>query len=117
MEQVQEGIHDAEEIGSVLARGLGGADVMDDEELLAELNEMEQVQRVESSSRASELTIRFFCRMSSRPRCLRSPVCLPASRPVWNSLWHPAVQSTRLGQLLQLRMMRTPGHFGNSRRQ
>mmetsp|Transcript_65991 Transcript_65991/g.132914 ORF Transcript_65991/g.132914 Transcript_65991/m.132914 type:complete len:188 (-) Transcript_65991:98-661(-) len=42
MDQVQEGIQDAEEIGSVLARGLGGADVMDDEELLAELNEMEQ---------------------------------------------------------------------------
>jgi hypothetical protein len=43
MDQVQEGIQDAEEMGSVLARGLGGADVMDDEELLAELNEMEQV--------------------------------------------------------------------------
>lgn len=40
MDQVQEGIQDAEEIGAVLARGLGGADIMDDADLLAELNEV-----------------------------------------------------------------------------
>lgn len=42
MDGVQEGIQDAEEIGNVLARGMGGADVMDDAELLAELDELEQ---------------------------------------------------------------------------
>jgi len=42
MDGVQEGIQDAEEIGNVLARGMGGADVMDDTELLAELDELEQ---------------------------------------------------------------------------
>jgi charged multivesicular body protein 4A/B len=42
MDNVQEGIQDAQEIGNVLARGVGGDDIMEDEELLAELNEMEQ---------------------------------------------------------------------------
>jgi len=42
MEGVQEGIQDAEEMGNVLARGLGGADLMEDDDLLAELNELEQ---------------------------------------------------------------------------
>ena len=42
MEGVQEGIQDAEEMGNVLARGLGGSDIMEDDDLLAELNELEQ---------------------------------------------------------------------------
>jgi len=59
MDQVQEGIQDAEEIGSVLARGLGGADVMDDEELLAELNEMEQVTIIHGTQ--FDLICNLFC--------------------------------------------------------
>eukprot|EP00615_Pteridomonas_danica_P013013 CAMPEP_0114342166 /NCGR_PEP_ID=MMETSP0101-20121206/9594_1 /TAXON_ID=38822 ORGANISM="Pteridomonas danica, Strain PT" /NCGR_SAMPLE_ID=MMETSP0101 /ASSEMBLY_ACC=CAM_ASM_000211 /LENGTH=142 /DNA_ID=CAMNT_0001476135 /DNA_START=370 /DNA_END=798 /DNA_ORIENTATION=- len=42
MDNVQDGIQDAEEIGGVLGRGLGSDDIMNDDELLAEFNEMEQ---------------------------------------------------------------------------
>ena len=42
MDDVNDGIQDSEEIGNVLARGLGGDDIMEDDELLAEFNELEQ---------------------------------------------------------------------------
>lgn len=42
MGKVQDGIDDAQQISEVLSRGLGGQDLMDEEDLLAELAEMEQ---------------------------------------------------------------------------
>mmetsp|Transcript_65990 Transcript_65990/g.132911 ORF Transcript_65990/g.132911 Transcript_65990/m.132911 type:complete len:222 (-) Transcript_65990:259-924(-) len=133
MDQVQEGIQDAEEIGSVLARGLGGADVMDDEELLAELNEMEQVTIIHGTQfdLICNLFHLFFngiktClrplasskknRTNSHQHFLRFQVCLPGSPPPpWTSPLRPKASPPRQLPLLLLRKMRTREHFGNSK--
>lgn len=117
MDQVQEGIQDAEEMGSVLARGLGGADVMDDEELLAELNEMEQVVFVLCAllwGLAGETNILKLSFVINRTNLLlrfsRSRVCLLASLlDPWTSPLRPkAPFSPQQRHLRQLRKTKTP---------
>ena len=71
MDHVQEGIQDAEEIGNVLARGMGGADVMDDDELLAELDELEQDELTN--------TLLEVPQVPQGPAAVAAPLDLPAA--------------------------------------